>query len=304
MVSVARMERPARAVHSVTAAPGKVTVARIPTVMLDARPSLVRAMLRQTYLPMAFVARTERLAREALSVIVAPRKGTAEKTVTVVQVAKLLLAPARRTLALSQLTVVAEASMARLAKAARSVTVAPLVTGVVKRRITAMQAVSLISVPVTPRLATFLPMAFAVRTARPAREAPTVTAVLLRATAVRQAIARLAVSLSSVLAMKLPVTSRPMEAVARMARPARAVPLAIVAPSMATVGRATPSAAMVARRLLVFALASLLTLSAVPGTARLVLALVSETAARRMASVEAALLTVVKAAKKALLVLV
>ena len=158
MVSVARMERPARAVHSVTAAPGKVTVARTPTVMLDARPSLVRAMLRQTFLPMAFVARTERLAREVLSVIVAPRKGTAEKTVTVVQVAKLLLAPARQTLALSQLTVVAEASMARPARAVHLETVAPLVTGVA-RTPTVMQGVSPSSVSATPRPATSLPMA-------------------------------------------------------------------------------------------------------------------------------------------------
>jgi hypothetical protein len=140
-------------------------------------------------------------------------------------------------------------------------------------------------------------MASAVRMVRPAREAPTVTAVLLRVTAVKKVIARLAVSLSLVLAMKLPATSRPMEAVARMARPVRAVSLETVALSTATVARATPSAAMVTRRPLVSAPVSHPTLSVVPGTARLVLDLDSETVAHPMDTVEAPPLTVDRAGK-------
>lgn len=298
MASVERMARPAREAHTVTVAPRKATAARRVTVMLDASPSLVPAMLRLTSPPMVSVARTERLAREAPTATAAPRRVTVERKATVAQDAKLLLVLARPTPALSLPTVVAEASMARPARAVRTATVVPLEAGVVIRKITAMLAVSPSSVLATARPATFPPMASAVRTARPVREAPMVIAVLLRATVEKKVIARLAARRSSVPAMRHPAMSPLMEAVVRMARLAKAVPLVIVALSMATVARVTPSAAMVARRLLASAPVSHPTLSVVPETARLVLDLALETVVLLMDTVEAPPLTVVKAAKK------
>jgi hypothetical protein len=82
-----------------------------------------------------------------------------------------------------------------------------------------------------------------------------------------------------------------------MVRLARVVSLAIVAPSMVTVERVTPSAVQVARRPLVSAPVSHPTLGAELGTARLVLVLGLETVAPPMDIVEVPLLTVDRVGK-------
>jgi hypothetical protein len=277
--------------------PLKATVARIAIAMLGASPSLVPAMPRLTSPPTASVAKTEKLARAALMVIVAPRKVTVERTAIVVQDVRLLLVSARLTRAASQLTVVAEVSTEKLARAAHSATAVPLAAGVATRRITVTQAVSPSSVPVTVKPATSRPMASAVRTARLAREAHMVIVVPLRATVARPITAMQVVRVTLVLATLAPAVFLLMEAVGRMERLVRAAYSETAALSMDIVERVTISAAPAVRRPLDSAPAYRPTLSVVPGTARLVLDLVSEIAALRMDFVEAPLLIVVRAGK-------
>jgi hypothetical protein len=245
MASAAKMERPARAAHLVTAVQPRATVARTATAMQDASPSLVLATLRPTSLLMVSVARMERPARAAHLETAALLKVTVERTVTAAQAAKLHLVLARPTPARSPPTADAEPSTARPAREAHSATAVRLPRATVAKTITVTLVARVPLEPATPALALSLPMETVVRTERLARVAPLETAVLSTDIVAR-------VMISAALDASWPLdcapVSQPIQSVAQ-------------------------------------------------GTARLVLGLALETAARRMDTVEALLLTVVRDGK-------
>jgi hypothetical protein len=297
MVSVVRMERPAREALMVTAVQPRATVARKVTAMQDASPSSVLATLRPTSLPMASAARTERLARAAPTVTAARPKATVARTITVTRVARVPLVLARPTPARFLLTVDAEASTARLAREAHSATAVLLATGAVTRQLTATPAARVLSALATAQPAPSPPTASVVRTARPAREAPTVTAVQPRATVARTTtVMRVARVPLEPVTLAL-ILSLPMETAVRTERLARVAPLETAVLSTDIVARAMISAVPDVSWPSDYAPVSQPIQSVVQGTARLVLDLALETAARQMDTVEALLLIVVRDGK-------
>lgn len=297
MASAVRTVRPARAVHMVTAVLLKATVARQTTAMQDVSQSLVLATLKLTSQPMGSAARMERPARVAHMVTAVLLRATVERRLIAMRVAKLPLVPARPTPTRSPPTADAEPSTARLVREAHLATAVPPVTGAVARQNTATPAARVPSAHATAQPAPSPPTVSAVRTARPAREAPTVIAVQPKATVVRQTTAKPVARVPLEPATLALALSLPMEAVARMERLVREAPTVTAVLNTDTAVRVMISAAPDASWPLDFAPVSQPTQSVVPGTARLVLDLVSETVAPQMDSVEAVLLTVVKDGK-------
>lgn len=295
---VERMARFARVARGETAVLPMATVARaMASVLLVASPSSEIVTLRPTSLQMGIAARMVRPAREALMEIAALNKATVERQTTVKQVVSLSSAPAMLMQVRSLPMVAAEASMARLARAVPSVTAAPLGTGVA-RLLTVMLAVNPSLALATAKQATSLPMATVARMARLVREALTVTAVLPRATAVRQTTVKQAANRNSVLATPALTTFLPTEAVVRTERLAKAVSMVTAVLSTDTVEREMISVARDVNLPTVSALVFLPTLSVVPGTVELVLALALETVVLPMVTVEAQDLTVDRAARR------
>jgi hypothetical protein len=297
MASAARMERPARAAHLVTVVQPRATVARTATAMQDASPSLVLVTLRPTSLQMVSVARMERPARAAHLATAALLKDTVERTVTAAQAAKLHLVLARPTPARSPPTADAEPSTERPAREAHSATAVRLATGAVTRQLTVTPAVRVLSALATAQPATSPLTASAVRTARPAREAHSVTAVQPRATVAKTITVTLVARVPLEPATLALALSLPMETVVRTEGLARVAPLETAVLSTDIVARVMISAAPDASWPLDCAPVSQPIQSVAQGTARLVLDLALETAARRMDTVEALLLTVVRDGK-------
>lgn len=295
---VERMARSARVAHGETAVLPMATVARVmASVLLVVSPSSVTVMPRPTFLQMGIAARMVRPAREALMEIAALNKDTVARQTIVKQAVNLSSAPVMLIRARSLLMVDVEASMARLARVAPSVTAVPLGTGVA-RLLTVMLAASPSLALATAKRATSPPMATVVRMARLVREALTVTAVLLRATAVRRTTVKQAANRNSVLATPALTTFLPTEAVVRTERLARAVSMATAVLSTDTVEREMTFVARDVSLPTVSALVFLPTLSVVPGTVELVLALALETVVLPMVTVEAQDLTVDRAARR------
>jgi hypothetical protein len=190
-----------------------------------------------------------------------------------------------------------EPSTARHVKEAHSANAVLPVTGAAARPNTAMLAARVLSAPATAQPAPFPPTASAVRTARHAREAHSATAVQPKATVARQTTATpVARVLLEPVTLALAL-SLPMEAVAKTERLVREAPTETAVLSTDTAARVMISAAPDASWPSDCAPASRLIQSVVPGTARLVLDLVLETVARRMDSVAALLLIVVRDGK-------
>ncbi|KAF5232689.1 hypothetical protein FANTH_12860, partial [Fusarium anthophilum] len=167
-----------------------------------------------------------------------------------------------------------------------------------------MQDVRVLLAPATTLLATYPQMASVARMERLARVAHSVAAALLKAGAEkRRTIGARVVSLASALAMPQLAMSLQMEGAARMARFARAASGVIAALRTATVAKMMVTAVIDVRQPMVSTKAFPLMLSVVQETARLVLALVLETAVLQMGSVEVLRCTAVKAVKLDLLAL-
>lgn len=292
-----KMARPAREVPLEIVVLSKDTAARqMSSVLLVVSPTLDLVLLKLMFRLTASVARTARYAKAANTVIAVPQRDTVAKMATVGQDVSLSLVHAL--LRLTSLPTVSAVRMARSAKGARMVTAAlPRATAARRRAIVTLD-VRVPLVPATMLLATFPRTVSVVRMERLARAARSATAALPKAGAERRRIivARVA---SPALALVMPqlVMSLLMVAAARMAKSARVVSGATVAPRTATVGRTMVTAVMDVRRHTVSVLEFPLMPSAVQEMARRVLALVLETAVLPTGSAGALQPTAVRAGK-------
>lgn len=279
MVSVERTARPVREAHSATAALLKATVVKTVTVMQDANPNSVPATLKPTFLPMASVARTARLARAAHMAIAALLKATVARQTTAMQDVSqsLVLATLKPT---SQLMVSA-VRMERPARVAHMVT-AVLPRATVERTPTAMRVAKLPLVPARPTPTRSPPTADAEpSTVRLVREAHSATAVPpVTGVAARQNTVTPDARVLSALATAQPAPFPPTASAVRTARPAREAPTATAVQPRATVARQTTAtqAARVPLELAMLALALSLPMEAAARTERLAREAPTETA--------------------------